>query len=136
VGLTTREACGDTVRNVMACHLAGACPYEQLDVTPWAEAVYRHFVRNPLGQRLPRKFKVNFSGCSTDCGQAMFNDVGVVAVTGRPRTAGSNTDSASTSPAVWVPPRIRRWPSRTSPPRGAAPHDRGRTAGLRPDGQQ
>jgi sulfite reductase (ferredoxin) len=80
VHLTSREACGDTVRNVMACHLAGACPHEHLDVTPWAEAVYRHFVRNPLGQRLPRKFKVNFSGCSTDCGQAMFNDVGVIAV--------------------------------------------------------
>ena len=79
VGLTTREACGDTVRNVMACHLAGACPYEKLDVTPWAEAVFEHFVRNPLSQRLPRKFKVNFSGCETDCGQAMFNDVGVVA---------------------------------------------------------
>jgi sulfite reductase beta subunit-like hemoprotein len=81
VGLTSREACGDTVRNVMACHLAGACPHEKLDVTPWAEATFRHFVRNPIGQRLPRKFKVNFSGCSTDCGQAMFNDVGVVAVT-------------------------------------------------------
>jgi len=88
VGLTSREACGDTVRNVMACHLAGACPYEKVDVTPWAEAVFRHFVRNPLGQRLPRKFKVNFSGCSTDCGQAMFNDVGVVAVT-RSREDGS-----------------------------------------------
>ena len=88
VGLTSREACGDTVRNVMACHLAGACPHEKLDVTPWAEAVFRHFVRNPLGQRLPRKFKVNFSGCSTDCGQAMFNDVGVVAVT-RQRDDGS-----------------------------------------------
>ncbi len=79
VGLTSREACGDTVRNVMACHLAGACPHEFLDVTPWAEAAYEHFVRNPLGQRLPRKFKINFSGCSTDCGQAMFNDAGVVA---------------------------------------------------------
>ncbi|MFM1791562.1 MAG: hypothetical protein RLZZ526_1889, partial [Actinomycetota bacterium] len=79
VGLTSREACGDTVRNVMACHLAGACPEEKIDVTPWAEAVFRHFVRNPLGQRLPRKFKVNFSGCATDCGQAMFNDVGIVA---------------------------------------------------------
>jgi sulfite reductase beta subunit-like hemoprotein len=79
VGLTSREACGDTVRNVMACHLAGACPHEYLDVTPWAEAAYEHFVRNPLGQRLPRKFKINFSGCSTDCGQAMFNDAGVVA---------------------------------------------------------
>ena len=81
VGLTTREACGDTVRNVQGCHLAGACPLEVLDVTPWAEAAYRHFVRTPLAQRLPRKFKINFSGCDTDCGQAMFNDVGVIAAT-------------------------------------------------------
>ncbi len=81
VGLTTREACGDTVRNVQGCHLAGACPMEVLDVTAWSEAAYRHFVRNPLGQRLPRKFKINFSGCDTDCGQAMFNDVGVIAAT-------------------------------------------------------
>jgi sulfite reductase beta subunit-like hemoprotein len=81
VGLTTREACGDTVRNVQGCHLAGACPLEVLDITPWAEAAYRHFVRNPLAQRLPRKFKINFSGCDTDCGQAMFNDVGVIGAT-------------------------------------------------------
>ncbi len=80
VGLTTREACGDTVRNVQGCHLAGACPFEVLDISPWAEAAYRHFLRNPYAQRLPRKFKINFSGCSTDCGQAMFNDVGVIAV--------------------------------------------------------
>jgi sulfite reductase beta subunit-like hemoprotein len=80
VGLTTREACGDTVRNVQGCHLAGACPFELLDISPWAEATFRHFLRNPIAQRLPRKFKINFSGCSTDCGQAMFNDVGVVAV--------------------------------------------------------
>lgn len=81
VGLTSREACGDTVRNVQGCHLAGACPYEVLDITAWAEATYRHFLRNPIAQRLPRKFKINFSGCDTDCGQAMFNDCGVVAVT-------------------------------------------------------
>ncbi|MEZ5165325.1 MAG: nitrite/sulfite reductase [Acidimicrobiales bacterium] len=81
VGLTTREACGDTVRNIQGCHLAGACPHENLDITPWAEAAYRHFVRNPIGQRLPRKFKINFSGCETDCGQAMFNDAGVIATT-------------------------------------------------------
>ena len=91
VGLTSREACGDTVRNVMACHLAGACPHEHLDVTPWAEAAFEHFVRNPLGQRLPRKFKINFSGCSTDCGQAMFNDAGVIAVT---RTLPDGTEEA------------------------------------------
>jgi sulfite reductase (ferredoxin) len=81
VGLTSREACGDTVRNVQGCHLAGACPYEAIDVTPWAEATYQHFVRNPIAQRLPRKFKINFSGCATDCGQAMFNDVGVIGTT-------------------------------------------------------
>ena len=81
VGLTTREACGDTVRNVQGCHLAGACPHEALDITAWAEAAHRHFIRNPLSQRLPRKFKINFSGCDTDCGQAMFNDAGVIATT-------------------------------------------------------
>lgn len=81
VGLTTREACGDTVRNVMACHLAGACPFEAFDVSPWAEAAFQHFLRHPFAQRLPRKFKINFSGCETDCGQAMFNDVGVIATT-------------------------------------------------------
>jgi sulfite reductase beta subunit-like hemoprotein len=80
VGLTSREACGDTVRNVCGCHLAGACPYEVLDITPWARAATDLFLRNPIAQRLPRKFKINFSGCATDCGQAMFNDVGVIAV--------------------------------------------------------
>ena len=79
VGLTSREACGDTVRNVMGCHLAGACPYEALDISPWAEAAFQHFLHHPLAQRLPRKFKINFSGCETDCGQAMFNDAGVIA---------------------------------------------------------
>jgi sulfite reductase (ferredoxin) len=87
-GITTREACGDTIRNVMGCQLAGACPYEAIDISPWAEATYRYFVRNPIGQRLPRKFKINFSGCATDCGQAMFNDVGVVGTT---RTAADGS---------------------------------------------
>lgn len=81
VGLTSREACGDTVRNVMGCHLAGACPFEAFDISPWAQATFDHFLRHPFAQRLPRKFKINFSGCETDCGQAMFNDVGVIAST-------------------------------------------------------
>src|SRR5436190_12891110 len=87
VGLTTREACGDTVRNIIGCHLAGACPFEVLDISPWAEATFRHLLGHPYSQRLPRKFKINFSGCATDCGQAMFNDVGVVGVM-RPREDG------------------------------------------------
>jgi len=88
VGMTTREACGDTVRTVQGCHLAGACPFEHLDISPWADAATEHFIRNPLSQRLPRKFKINFSGCATDCGQAMFNDAGVIAVS-RAREDGS-----------------------------------------------
>jgi sulfite reductase (ferredoxin) len=88
VGLTSREACGDTVRNVSGCHLAGACPYEVLDISPWAEATKDLFLRNPIAQRMPRKFKINFSGCATDCGQAMFNDVGIIAVN-RPRPDGT-----------------------------------------------
>jgi sulfite reductase (ferredoxin) len=91
VGLTTREACGDTVRNVTGCHLAGACPYEVLDISPWAEATFQHFLHHPYAQRLPRKFKINFSGCATDCGQAMFNDVGVV---GASRSLADGTTEA------------------------------------------
>jgi len=88
VGLTSREACGDTVRNVQGCHLAGACPFEVLDITAWADATNNYLLRNPIGQRLARKFKINFSGCEADCGQAMFNDAGVIAVT-RPRENGT-----------------------------------------------
>ncbi|MGH9014969.1 MAG: nitrite/sulfite reductase [Acidimicrobiia bacterium] len=88
VGLTSREACGDTVRNVTGCHLAGACPFEVLDISPWAQATTDFFLRNPYAQRLPRKFKINFSGCVTDCGQAMFNDIGVIAVN-QPRPDGT-----------------------------------------------
>jgi sulfite reductase (ferredoxin) len=72
----------------MGCHLAGACPQEKLDITPWAEATARWLLRHPYSQRLPRKFKINFSGCATDCGQAMFNDVGVIATT-RPLADGT-----------------------------------------------
>jgi sulfite reductase (ferredoxin) len=88
VGMTSREACGDTNRNVQGCHLAGACPHEVLDISAWADATNAHFLRNPIVQRLPRKFKINFSGCDTDCGQAMFNDCGVIAVS-RPREDGT-----------------------------------------------
>src|SRR3546814_17861910 len=53
-GLITREACGDTVRNVQGCHLAGACPYEVLDISAWAEAAFQHFLHTPLAQRMPQ----------------------------------------------------------------------------------
>ena len=79
-GLTTREACGNTVRNVTACHLAGVCQGEIFDVTPYAKAVSRHLLRNPLNQSLPRKFKIAFSGCVTDCAMTPIHDLGFLAV--------------------------------------------------------
>src|SRR5438093_1122773 len=81
VGLTTREACGNTVRNVTACHLAGVCPGEIFDVTPYAKAVSQHLLRNPLNQSLPRKFKIALSGCRHDCAMTPIHDLGFLALT-------------------------------------------------------
>jgi sulfite reductase (ferredoxin) len=80
VGLTTREACGNTVRNVTACPYAGICPGEVTDVTPYAHAIAYHFLRNPVCENLPRKFKFAFSGCATDCALTGIHDLGVMAV--------------------------------------------------------
>jgi sulfite reductase beta subunit-like hemoprotein len=79
VGLTTREACGNTVRNVTACPTAGVCADESFDVTPYAEAVTRFFLRNPICQNLPRKFKIALSGCAGDCALGAMHDIGLVA---------------------------------------------------------
>ena len=80
VGLTTKEACGNTVRNVTGCALAGVCSGAPFDVTPHGRAATRHFLRNPFCQKLPRKFKIAFSGCGDDCAQGAINDVGLVAM--------------------------------------------------------
>ncbi|MBI4549922.1 MAG: nitrite/sulfite reductase [Candidatus Omnitrophica bacterium] len=78
-GLTTREACGNTVRNVTACPYAGVSPEEPFDVTPYAEAVTTYFLRNPLNQNLPRKFKFAFEGCREDHARTPIHDLGAVA---------------------------------------------------------
>jgi len=78
-GLTTREACGNTVRNVTSCFLAGRCPAEQADVTVHARKFTEFFLRHPLAQQFPRKFKVTFSGCDTDCGLSGMHDIGFIA---------------------------------------------------------
>ncbi len=88
VGLTTREACGNTVRNVAACPHAGVAPGEPFDVTPYAEATARFLLRNPMNQNLPRKFKISFSGCRDLCGLAPIQDIGAVAALG-PENGGS-----------------------------------------------
>ena len=77
VGLTTREACGNTVRNVMCSPLAGVCKDEQFDTTPYALAIAKFLLRNPLNQSLPRKFKFNFSCCEKH-GMTRVVDVGLI----------------------------------------------------------
>ncbi|MCP4992675.1 MAG: nitrite/sulfite reductase, partial [Gammaproteobacteria bacterium] len=65
--IATREACGNTVRNITACGLAGACPAEHVDIQVYLDRVARHFIRHPLTAAMPRKFKISFSGCESDC---------------------------------------------------------------------
>jgi sulfite reductase (ferredoxin) len=77
VGLTTREACGNTVRNVMCSHFAGVCAKEEFDPTPYSKAIAQFFLRNPVCQNLPRKFKINFS-CCADHGLVRIADIGLV----------------------------------------------------------
>jgi sulfite reductase (ferredoxin) len=77
VGLTTREACGNTVRNVMCSHFAGVCADEAFDATPYSKAIARFFIRNPMCQNLPRKFKINFACCNKH-GLVRVADIGLV----------------------------------------------------------
>lgn len=77
VGLTSREACGNTVRNVMCSPLAGVCNKEEFDATQYAIATAKFLLRNPLNQALPRKFKFNFT-CCEDHGMVRMTDVGLI----------------------------------------------------------
>lgn len=79
VGITTREACGNTVRNVTSSHLSGICPDEIFDTLPYALYTTRYFLRHPLTSTLPRKFKMAFSECENDHAMVKIHDIGAVA---------------------------------------------------------
>jgi sulfite reductase (ferredoxin) len=80
VGITTREACGNTVRNVTACPFAGLCRDEVFDVNPYARAMAYFLLRHPDTQDFGRKFKIAFSGCAGHhCGLARMHDIGAIA---------------------------------------------------------
>ena len=78
VGLSTREACGNTVRNVTGSPMAGVNPDEPFDVTPYAAAYARYFVRHPFTQSLPRKFKTSFSDSDEDYAISAIHDMGFI----------------------------------------------------------
>jgi sulfite reductase (ferredoxin) len=80
VGVTTREACGNSVRNVTACPIAGVCRDEPFDVSPYARALTFYLLGHEAGQDMGRKFKIAFSGCSGHaCGLTGFHDIGCIA---------------------------------------------------------
>ena len=88
-GITTREACGNTVRNVTACPYAGVCQTESFDVVPYANAITFFLLGHDDTQNFGRKFKVAFSGCKDNpCGLTNFHDVGCIA---RTRTVDGKT---------------------------------------------
>src|SRR5215472_1747627 len=79
-GITTREACGNTVRNVTGCPVAGVCRTEAFDVTPYAKALAYFLLGHPDTQDFGRKFKISFSGCAEEaCALAHIHDIGMVA---------------------------------------------------------
>jgi sulfite reductase (NADPH) hemoprotein beta-component len=78
-GITTREACGNTLRNMTSCPQAGVCPKEHVDAGEVAARMAQIWIRHPLVQHMPRKFKVTVSGCESDCGSSGIHDMGLVA---------------------------------------------------------
>lgn len=77
-GLSTREACGNTVRNVVCDPFAGVDPDEAFDPTPYVGALVRYFIRNELTQALPRKFKIAFSSTEKDRAVTGIHDLGFI----------------------------------------------------------
>ena len=77
--VTLREACGNVVRNVTASETAGIDVNEPFDVSPYADAVFRFFLRNPICQEMGRKFKVSFSASDDDTGLSYIHDLGFIA---------------------------------------------------------
>ena len=82
VGVTTREACGNSVRNITACPLAGVCHTEAFDITPYASALFEYLLGHDDVQDFGRKFKPAFSGCEHEaCGLVNIHDIGYLAQT-------------------------------------------------------
>ncbi|MDP6922037.1 MAG: nitrite/sulfite reductase, partial [Lutibacter sp.] len=77
--ITLREACGNTVRNVTASETAGIDPNEPFDVSPYAQAVFGYFLRNPICQEMGRKVKISFSGTEADTALSFMHDLGFIA---------------------------------------------------------
>ncbi|MDA0708936.1 MAG: nitrite/sulfite reductase, partial [bacterium] len=80
VGITTREACGNSIRNLTACAISGVCRTETFDVTPYSKALAAFLLGHPDCQDFGRKVKIAFSGCAHEaCGLTSMHDLGFIA---------------------------------------------------------
>ncbi len=116
VGLSPKGACGDVVRNVTGCALAGLDSHELIDASPIAQDIAHKLTANPEFYNLPRKFKISATGCPLWCSYPEINDLAFTAVTRRGENGATETGFAlrvggglSTEPhiAVRVPAFIR-----------------------------
>ena len=135
VGITTREACGNSVRNVTACPMAGVCRTESFDVTPYSKAIFKFMLGHPDAQDFGRKFKIAFSGCADEaCGLVNMHDMGFIAkkvmVDGKEKKAFDVYVGGGLGPV----PYNAKLLVRKSPGRGDAADHPGGSPGLWPPG--
>ena len=76
--ITLREVCGNTVRNVTSSPTSGIDPAQPFDVSPYAQATFEYFLRNPICQEMGRKFKISFSSSDADTAFSYIHDIGVI----------------------------------------------------------
>ncbi len=105
VGLSSREGCGNTVRNVTGDPWAGVAADEVFDPTPYAGAYVRYFVRHPTTQLMPRKIKTSFTGSDADRAISGIHDIAFIA-------ASATASRASRSGSAAAP---RSWPASPRP---------------------
>ncbi len=110
VGLSTREACGNTVRNVVACPMAGLDPQQAFDVRPYLGAYVRNFLRRDFTNNMPRKLKTAFSCGEHDCAVTAMHDIGFIArvreVDGQPRKGFKIVVGGGTSIHALIAPTL------------------------------
>src|SRR6201988_724961 len=104
--ITTREACGNTVRNITSCYRAGTAADEAFDVLPYAHATFKFLVRNKWNQNLGRKFKIAFEGCSEDHSRLQIHDIGLWAVNQTQANLTSRGFRGYLGGGLWAPPHL------------------------------
>ncbi len=108
IGLSTRSACGHTMRNVMACSHSGVCKTSLMDVQPWAKAVNNYFLKRSdlINPTMPNRLNIYFAGCAECAPHAQINDIGFVPV----KRPCQNHEPQQVGFEVWVGGSLGAYP--------------------------